>query len=217
MPCARPKDEEILLMLLRSGIDGCDCRRLGLGRGNRIHVGVALRTDGFPLPGAQLSFISLASCGAAAGGASVGAFSVEAHRGGHHELVDPVFRSRDDIEEEARPATVRVDVVVRLVHRLPDSDSGGEVDDSIRGVQGLDERHAVGDVAVYEANSSILHMAREMTGLTGIRAVDLGIQVVENRHRQPAADQAIHQVGADETRPAGDEDSHCGSPSGWRV
>ena len=45
---------------------------------------------------------------------------------------------------------------------------------------------------------------------TGAATVNLGVQVVEDRHPLSPGDQSPDEVGTDESGPPRDEDIHCG-------
>jgi hypothetical protein len=76
---------------------------------------------------------------------------------------------------------------VRLTHALPDPGNSSRVDDGVGRAQGFDEQTSNGDTVVDETNGRVLQLRTGMAGLTGIWAMNLRGEVVENRH--PATDQ----------------------------
>ena len=117
---------------------------------------------------------------------------VDPDGGAVHDAVDAGRTRRlEHVEGAARVDELRVARVGGHVVHVGD---GGEVDHGLAALGGGDERVGVGQVP---------EVGVDLPGRVVRRGHD-----IEDARRDPAVDQLVDDVGADEPRTAGDEDSH---------
>lgn len=136
----------------------------------------------------------------------VQSLAVDAHGGGHDDTLDALLD--DLLEENGRTEVIGPDIAGDLVHRLPDADFGGEMNQAVDALQGARDRLAVAHVADDEFGR-----ARQVRARRAMHLVDQGI---EDSHLVPAVEQFLRHVTADEAPTPSHQDSfHRSSFSRW--
>ena len=153
--------------------------------------------DRFPvlLPVAQR--LALGILDQRAVGIAIKALAIDAHRRGGD---DAAHRPVDQRLEQHRGAdVVGRGVAFHLVHRLPDADLGGEMDDAVDPIDRAGDRGLVANVAADQLGIGAEHL--RSIGL----AVYLLDEAIEHPHLVAARQKFLGHRAADETGPARDQ------------
>jgi hypothetical protein len=109
----------------------------------------------------------------------------------------------DDVEEAL---DIDVDVLGRMVERVPHAGQRGQVQHAVAALHALGELGAVQDVAMDERETLALLQHLQALGLQ-LRVV-VGVHVVEPHHLVAAVQERVGRVEADESGGAGQKDFH---------
>ena len=136
------------------------------------------------------------------------ALAVDGHRRGDEDLADAVA-ARDDLLEKGRAAE-RVDrgIALDLVHGLPHSHRGREVDDGVGVVHRLAERVMVADIRDDELDRGV-EIVRALPAFVHLR-----VEVVQRAHLVALGEEPVGEMRADEAGSSGDEDAHSSNAIG---
>ena len=134
------------------------------------------------------------------GGAAVGAFAVDDHRGGGDEPAYPVAAFEYGFEQRGGAGGVGVDGAADVDHRLAVADHPAEVEDAVDAVECAVDGLAVAQVADEQLGLRV-EVSRDAVG------VRERVEVVEHAHLLARRQQGVDEVGADEAGAAGDEDA----------
>ena len=127
-------------------------------------------------------------------------FAVNGHRGRDDHFLELRAHVHRRFEDDRRAHCVHGGIPLDLVHRLADTDGGGEMHESIDALQCPLHGVAVADVALdpFDIGSQIV----------GPAVVNLGIERVEHPHVVAGRKQAIDEMRADEAGATCDQDMH---------
>ena len=134
--------------------------------------------------------------------------AVDGHGGRDQDLADPVT-ARDDLLEKGRAAEgVDRGVALDLVHGLPHSHRGREVDDGVGVVHRFAERVMVAHIRDDELDRGV-EVVRALPAFVHLR-----VEVVQRAHLVPIGHEPVGEVGTDEPGSSGDEDAHSANAIG---
>jgi hypothetical protein len=130
----------------------------------------------------------------------VAALAVDAHRGRDDDPADWTIDQR--LEQNGGAEVVRADVVLDLVHALPDAHLGGEVEDRVGAVQRTAHGVAVSDVSVDKGRA--LAGGRGPLGFRRV-AMNLGVERVENADLAAGREELRAKRATDEAHSSRDD------------
>ncbi len=166
----------------------------------------------FPIAGGELRLGAQPGDVAGALCVAIGALAVDRHRRGHDhatQLRAPLDRR---LQHDGGAEAIGRYIVFDLVHRLAHADRGGLVEHGVHAVQGRAYGIPVAHVPHTEFGGGVKG-GRPRRALP----VDLGVQVVEHPHAVAVFDQAVDEMGSDESGAARHQDSHWEPPLVSRV
>src|SRR5690606_1257598 len=131
------------------------------------------------------------------GAIAIGSFAVNAHAGGNDQSLYGMLVDR--LQEYCGSGCVHVDVLVQLVHALPDTDGGGKMNNAINTTY-----RALHGGGVTNVRSDKFDFVIEVIRNRAV-LVDLGIEHVENANVVFVPQKFLCEVPADKPGAAGNQ------------